>query len=213
MDTVALAAFARRVVHGVPSSIVPRPNLDFFEAWLDERGRLTPLLADRLAHARAVYAEYNVVIYMAGALTEAAPEEQQRYDILGDLVNGYRLPGARMFGYVPHRYTGPKTNTSATPQEVHDTDLLWSGLVARMQVHCLRPLAHGNGAEAGWASMYGVHALYCSPANKGISRLMLGGFNRPEVLTYFDFVEDCVPRIGYLLDCMQSELLVQTSVC
>lgn len=208
MDVPAWAALAERLVRGNSPSVAARPSIDEFALWLRENKRLTPFVADKIELARAVRATCSLVVYTAGALTGASESDKERYVTLGEVVDGYQRRGARMFGYVPHVHgTDPKNHPDVTAQEVHDVDLLWSTFAAHLQLHCMWPVAHGNGAEAGWASIFGVPAVYFTPTNQKVSRLMLGTHNAPVAFFYRDFAEDCVPAVRQLLDILQVKLL------
>lgn len=214
MSATRWANLAQRVVRNDFFAIVPNRDLSAYELWLQVNERLTPFVQDKIEEARAVRAACNLVVYMAGALTEASPADKYRYEVLSELVNSYEKPGARMFGYAPHMQgTDPAQHKDrldlkhVTAKEVHDVDLLWSTFAAHLQLHCMWPVAHGNGAEAGWASVFGIPAVYFAPVGQRISRLMLGTHNQPVAFSYRDFDQDCVPAVRSLLDAVEVELL------
>lgn len=167
------------------------PSIDEYAAELERRGRMTEITKEAIAKARTVTSEYRNVLYVAGPLTGMSEEVKERYGRISDVVA--RVPG--WFGYVPHLHgTDPVVHPNVTAEEVRDIDFLWSTVVARAQVNCLFPVAHGNAIEEGWAELAEIPVLYLVPRSFPTSRLVRGMWNVSRTVSYDDF-DDCLFQV------------------
>lgn len=167
------------------------PSIDEYAAELKDRGRITAVTEEAIRKARAVTSEYENVLYVAGPLTGMSEEVKARYGLVSAAVG--EVPG--WFGYVPHLHgTDPVQHPDVTAREVRDVDFLWSTVVARAQVNCLHPVAHGNGIEEGWAELAGIPVLYLVPTTFSASRLVRGMWNVVGTVPYDDFTA-CLPAV------------------
>jgi hypothetical protein len=167
------------------------PSIDEYADELERRGRMTEVTKEAIAKARRVTNEYESVLYVAGPLTGMSEEIKARYGRISAVVA--EVPG--WFGYVPHLHgTDPVVHPDVTADEVRDIDFLWSTVVAKAQVNCLFPVAHGNGIEEGWAELAEIPSLYLVPVSFTASRLVRGMWNVRQAVAYEEF-DECLPRV------------------
>jgi hypothetical protein len=190
-----------------------RPSIAQFEENLDDLDRLTPTVQESIEKARTMRLGYNVVFYVAGPVTGVSAEDKDRYSETSELITDHELPGSRMFGYVPHLHgTDPVAHPNVTPNEVRDIDHLWSSIIADGHLNFLKPVAHGNGIEAGWAELLQIPSLYIVPEEDAkISRIVNGLHNKVGMISYNDFYMDGLAQIGDFLGALQERRLGNVS--
>lgn len=180
-----------------PSS---RPTIEAYAKQLSAQNRITLTVQEALHQAKKAQLEYDVIFYIAGALTRMSDEVKGRYADVSYLVGSYHKPKT-MFGYAPHLYgTDPVKHPDITPQEVHDIDYLWATIVPDGHLNFWIPVAHGNAIEAAWAEQYNIPSLYVVPTGVTLSRLVRGMRNIIGTLTYADFHLDGLPQIQQFLN-------------
>jgi hypothetical protein len=127
-------------------------EIEKYSAELEAQGRLTPAVEEAIARAKNTSLKYNVLLYIAGALTGVDEKTKLRYGQTSHMASKFNHPRAKMFGYAPHLYgTDPVKHPDLSPAEVRDIDYLWAVKVADCHIHFPYPIAHGSAIEEGWA--------------------------------------------------------------
>lgn len=196
-----------------PEANPSRPSIDAYASALEAQGRLTSIVSEAIAKAKATRESSDVVVYIAGPLTGVSEELKDRYGKVSDMLATYSPVGdekqAAFFGYVPHLHgTDPVKHPNVTPDEVRDVDFLWAVVTSDIHVNFLQPTAHGNAIEEGWAESRFIPTIYLNPEDNKLSRLTLGMNNIIRQIDYAEFepsgnspeeefVRGLVARIGY----------------
>lgn len=182
--------------------------LGIYEAGLRQHGRMTEAVSEAITLAREVLHEYDFIVYIAGALTEATDADKFRYTRTSHMIENFQQPGARMFGYAPHLHgTDPVRHPDVTPAEVCDIDYLFAAIAPDMHINFMHPVAHGNAIEAGWAMREHVPSLFMAPTGQRLSRLVRGLTNVEEIIRYDDFLPEGLEKIRAHLASIESDLV------
>jgi len=180
-------------------SLAENQSLTGYKEFLERTGRLTPVLKEAFSFAETVKEKYEVVAYIAGALTKIDEETKERYTQTSQLLETHGI-----FGYAPHLYgTDPKKHPEVTPSEVRDVDYLWAGVLSNFHVNWLSPVAHGNAIEAGWGEQKRVPAIMLGPNERIISRLVKGLIN-VDIIIGYQSENEGLAALGGILDKMDN---------
>ena len=173
--------------------------INLLESQLHDSGNLSPVVSDALAAAHVLADQYEIILYVAGALTGVALADKQRYELVARTATAIR--GERsLFAYVPHMHgTDPVVHPDITPAEVRTIDFLASAVIADAQLNFTYPLAHGNAIELAWAEAAGIPTWLIVPDTQHTSRLTRGMQNIAGTITYHDFAVDGIIQVTSLL--------------
>lgn len=177
-----------------------KPSLDHYVEELKTSARYTAIVEEAAANAERIIQDYDMIFYIAGALTGVTETTKKRYSKTSNLIASHSRRGHGMFGYAPHLHgTDPVKHPDVTPNEVHDIDKLFAVVVPDAHINFTDPLAHGNAIEAGWAEMAEIPMIYLTPRDQKLSRLVLGMRNIAQQIIYQDFDSDGIAQLDNYL--------------
>lgn len=175
---------------------------------LEADGRLTEAVQSSIHKAMELRREYDVVFYIAGALTGVDEQTKLRYSAVSESIGRYATDGAMMFGYAPHLHgTDPVRHPDVTPEEVRDIDHLFAAVVPDYHLNFLYPVAHGSAIEEAWAEDRGIPAIYLAPTDMQVSRLTRGMRNTIQTVRYDDFDSDGMAQLSEVLGSLHAQQL------
>lgn len=161
---------------------------------------ITPAVAEKLEFAETALARQCLILYIAGALTEATEKDKDRYVKTAELCET-----RGMFGYAPHFYgTDPKKYPDVAPEEIRNIDFLFAAVLPHMHINFLAPVAHGNAIEEAWAEDFHIPTIYVVPRAMRLSRLPRGMLNIYTTIPY-ETVEETYAQLDLLLGFLKTQ--------